>query len=357
MKISELKGILKKNKSDFALFYNLDSTNINPNMSYFSGYGGLGAMIIPKKQVPFLIVPKMEAQKAKISMVKKVYSMDRKRFFESIHIIIGRNRIKSKNIAIDNNNFNLNAYKYLKKQFKNIKTNDISLDCLKLRQIKTNKEVQIIKKAFNYGNKILKKTIKNFKDFNTESDVSAFLEYEANKHGLGLSFPPIVASGSNGSIPHYESKNVKLKKGFCVIDFGIKYKGYCTDCTRTIYIGKPSNKEKEIYNFLLNVQKNIINNVKINDNCGMIYANCVKSLENYSKHFVHGLGHGVGVEIHELPNLTLNSKDKIMENMVFTIEPGIYLPRKFGIRIEDTVLMRKKLSILTKINKELMIVG
>jgi len=96
--------------------------------------------------------------------------------------------------------------------------------------------------------------------------------------------------------------------------------------------------------------------IKVGDNCGKIYGNCVKNLGKYSKYFIHGLGHGVGVEIHELPNLTLNSKDKIMENMVFTIEPGIYLPRKLGIRIEDSVLMRKNIDVLTKVPKDLLII-
>ena len=106
----------------------------------------------------------------------------------------------------------------------------------------------------------------------------------------------------------------------------------------------------------MNVQKNIISNIKINDNCGKIYENCVKDLKDYSKYFIHGLGHGVGTEIHELPSLSLNSKDKIKENMVVTIEPGIYIPKKLGIRIEDTILIRKKPEVLTKVSKGLLII-
>ena len=111
MKINDLKSILEKYKSDFALFYNL-GMETNPNMLYFSGYNGLGTLIIPKKQTPFLIVPEMEFEKAKKSMIKKVYSMDKKKFFESIYTIIKKNRIKIKKIAIDNNNFTINHYKY-----------------------------------------------------------------------------------------------------------------------------------------------------------------------------------------------------------------------------------------------------
>ncbi len=356
MRINDLKAVLKENKLDFALFSNLDSTKTDPNMLYFSGYGGLGALIIPKKQKPFLLVPEMELYRAKKSMIKRVYSMDKKRFFESIFTTIKRNNIKLKKVAIDHNHLTLNVYRNFKKQFKNVKTKDISLDCFKLRQIKTNSEAAILKKACSYGDKILNKAIKNFRDFKTESEVAAFLEYETKKLGLGIAFDPIVASGSNGSMPHYVPGNVKLKKGFCVIDFGVAYKGYCSDITRTIHLGKINNKEKVVYNFLLNIQKSIIENIKINGSCGRIYGYCVKNLGKYSKYFTHGLGHGIGIEVHEFPNLTLNSRDKIAKNMVFTIEPGIYIPRKFGIRIEDSVLMRGKPVVLTKVTKDLLIV-
>ena len=123
MKIRELQRILDKNKLDFALFYNL-GMETNPNMIYFSGYSGLGALIISKNKKSFLIVPEMEFEKAKNSMIKKVYSMDKKKFFESIYSIIKKNKIKSKKIGIDNNNFTLNSYKHFKKQFKKIKTSN-----------------------------------------------------------------------------------------------------------------------------------------------------------------------------------------------------------------------------------------
>ena len=353
MKIGELRRVLNEKNLDFALFYGL-GMNPNPNMVYFAQYYGAGALIVPKKQKAFLIVPEMEYGRAKKSMIKKAYTMDKKKFFESINLILKKNKIKIKNIGIDKSAFTLLAYKGFKKQFKKARTKDLALDCLKLRQIKTKEEIKTIKKAFDYANKIINKAIKNFKKFKTEAEAAAFLEYEAKKLGLETSFPPIIASGKNASMPHHMPKNIKLQKGFCVIDFGIKYKGYCTDITRTIYIGKPTEKERQIYDFLLNIQKNLINNIKINDNCSKTYENCIKAMKNYSKYFTHGLGHGIGAEIHELPNLTLSSKDKIKENMVFTIEPGIYMPNKMGIRIEDAILMGKKPIILTRTAKDLL---
>lgn len=354
MKIREFQFILEKKKCDFALFYNSDSSRANPNMFYFSGYRGIGALIVPQNKNPLLIVPEMEFEKAKKSIPNGFFAckMEKKKFFESIYKIAAKN-IKSKNIAIDNNNFTLNSYKYFKKQFRRIKTKDISVDCSKLRQIKTEEELEFLKKSCTCADKILRKAISNFSDFKTESEAAAFLEYETRKSGLELSFNPIIACAGNASMPHHEPSDSKIKKGFCVMDFGVKYKGYCSDITRTIYVGSPGKKEKDIYNFLLEIQKNAINEIKENKKCSELYDFVNKSLGKHKDKFTHGLGHGVGVEIHELPNLTLNSKDRIKNSMAFTIEPGIYFAEKFGIRIEDTVAFKDKTELLTKTTKDL----
>ncbi|MEK6984654.1 MAG: Xaa-Pro peptidase family protein [Nanoarchaeota archaeon] len=357
MKINEFKSILEKKGVDFAVFYNSDSTRVNPNMLYFSGYNGLGSLIIPIKQSPFLVVPEMEFERAKKSAIKKVYPMEKKKFFESIYKIIKKNRLRIGNIAVDKNNFTLNSYRYFRNQFKKIKIKDISKDCQKLREVKSKNEIKIITKACKYSDKMIQKAIKNFKIFKTESEAAAFLEYQTKKNGLELAFNPIVASGSHGSMPHHEPSSAKIKKGFCIIDFGVKYRGYLSDISRTIYIGNPGKREKEIYNFLSKIQRNAINQIKDNIKCSKLYNDVNDSLGKYKKNFIHGLGHGVGVEIHELPNLTLNSKDIIRNKMVFTIEPGIYFPKKFGIRIEDTVLFDKEIKVLTKTTKDLLIVN
>lgn len=348
----KIQSTLKKRKIDIVLILNLDSLNYNPNLFYFTNYKGIGAFLIPKDKKPFLMVPKMEVERAKKTF-KKVYPLDKKRLFDSIKFTLKKNKIKFKTLGIDYNSININIFKALKKEFKKIKIKDISKELLNQRKIKTDDEINKLTKACSIADNILKKCFKNFKRFKTEHDIAFFLETETKKASCDLSFPPIVASGKNASMPHYEPQGIQLKKGFCVIDFGVKYKGYCSDITRTIYIGKPNEKERQIYNFLLKIQNNLIKKIKKGNKCEKIYNNCVKQLKNYSKYFTHGLGHGVGVEIHELPNLTLNSKDKIEENIVFTIEPGIYIPNKFGIRIEDTILFNKEAIILTKTKKEL----
>ena len=119
MKIKEFREILKDKKADFAVFCNSDSSSYNANLFYFSGYKGLGALVIPQKKHPFLIVPEMEFQKARKSGIRKVYSMEKRRFFESIYKVIKENKIRIRNIAIDKNNFTLNSFKFFKKQFSN----------------------------------------------------------------------------------------------------------------------------------------------------------------------------------------------------------------------------------------------
>ena len=241
----------------------------------------------------------------------------------------------------------------IKKSFKKAKLVDLRKELCQLREQKTEQEISIIKKGCQISDEILKKCFEKFKAFKTESEVMAFLEYEAKKRGCELSFPTIVASGKHATEAHHDTQKMKLQKGFCVIDFGIRYKNYCTDTTRTIYLGKPSKNEIELYNFLLNAQKEAIKSIKLNAKCSKIYEKLVQSLGTYKKYFTHGLGHGIGVKIHELPNLRKDSPDRIKENTTFTIEPGIYL-KNLGIRIEDSILVTKnKIEVLTKVPKEL----
>ena len=173
MKIKELQNILQNKNLDAAIFYNSEFPRVNPNMVYFSGYNGLGVLVVPKNKEPFLIAPEMEFQKAKNSMITKVYSMQKKRFFESVSGIIKKNGIKTKNIAIDKNNFTLNSFKYFKKLFRKSKFKDVAFDCIKLREIKTNAEIEYLKTSCNCADKIIQKTINNFRDFKTESEAAA----------------------------------------------------------------------------------------------------------------------------------------------------------------------------------------
>ncbi len=355
-KIREFQDILKKKKIDFFLAVNIDFDRFDYDMAYFSGYNGVGALIVPKNKKPFLIVSRMEKKRAQKGGIK-VYSPPKsKRMFEFIAEKVKQNKIKTKRIGINKEELTLLLKDYLKKSFKKAKLADLRKELYGLREQKTQKEIEIIKKGCRISDDILRKCFREFKKFKTEAEVKAYLEYETKKLGCGMAFPTIVASGSNSSKAHHDTEDTKLKKGFCVIDFGIRYRNYCTDTTRTIYLGKPKNKEIQAYGLLLAVQERAINRIKLNQSCQKMFENVNKDLGEYAKYFNHGLGHGFGVKIHEFPNLTDKSKDKIKKNSIFTIEPGIYL-KDFGIRIEDDILVTDKVEVLTNIGKDLLIIN
>lgn len=354
VKIKEFQEILRKKKIDFFLAANVDFERYNYDMAYFSGYGGVGVMVIPKNKPPFLIVSKMEKKKAKGTI--KVYSPPKmKRLTEFTKEKLKQNKIRYKRIGVNKEEMTMLLNDVFKKSLKKSKFVDLREELYRIREQKTKEEIQIIKKGCTISDNILETCFKNFKKFKTEAEVKAYLENETKLKGCDLAFPTIVASGSNSSKAHHSTEDIKLKNGFCVIDFGIRYKNYCTDTTRTIYLGKPSKKEIEIYELLLNVQNNAIKGIKLDGKCSELYDCVKKDLGKYAKYFTHGLGHGFGIKIHEYPNLMDKTPHRIKENSVFTIEPGVYL-KDFGIRIEDDILMEKgKPIILTKVSKKLRI--
>ena len=219
------------------------------------------------------------------------------------------------------------------------------------------KEIAYLTKSSEIASSVLKKCIKNIKNFKNELDVVLFLKKETKNHGCTLAFKPIVGIASNAAVIHHKPTNRKLKKGFLILDFGVKYNGYCSDITRTVYLGNPSRKEIYFYNLVLNAQKKALKKIKVGMKCCDVYNIAANSLGRYKKYFKHRLGHGVGKRIHESPSLGPKSNRRLKDNTVLTIEPGIYFKKKFGIRIEDTFLLTKnKVKVLTKVPKKLIIV-
>lgn len=226
-----------------------------------------------------------------------------------------------------------------------------------MAQIKTKEETQKIKKACRVTDAIFTKIIKNF-NFKTEIELRDFILSEIKKRELKPSFPPIVSSGKRaGNEIHPQSTNSNLR-GFVIIDFGVVYERYMSDMTRTIFVGIPSKEQKEVYNLILKSEELGINISAPGMHCADVDDIIRNSLGKYKKYFIHMLGHGVGTRIHEQPRLYYKvTKPVLKENMVITIEPGIYIKNKLGIRIEDTCLITKKGCIaITKSPKRLIMV-
>lgn len=227
-----------------------------------------------------------------------------------------------------------------------------------LRMVKDEEEIEYIKKAQNITDRAFEHILNFIKVGMREKEVALELECFMKKEGSeGLSFDTIVASGKRSSLPHGKASEKVIEKGdFVTIDFGCKVAGYCSDMTRTIVMGKADDKQKEIYNIVLEAQENAIKNIKagITSKEADFFARSVIGEKGYGQYFSHSLGHGVGLEVHEAPSLSFKKEEILKEGSIVTVEPGIYIPDFGGVRIEDMVLLKEDGVInLTKAPKHL----
>lgn len=228
------------------------------------------------------------------------------------------------------------------------------------RVVKSDIEIRLMRKAQSEAEKIWETVIAEAKPGVTERQIRNRIIQLIDKGGLdGVSFPPIVAFGPNSANPHHEFTDRKLKKrDVLLIDMGVKVRGYCSDMTRTVFIGAPTKQMREVYETVLEAQERAIEAIAVGVTGGKVHAIARKVIADagYGDKFRHGLGHGVGVEIHEAPGLGGKGKAKLESGQIVTIEPGIYLTNRFGVRIEDIgAVTPKGLSNFTKARKELIV--
>lgn len=212
-----------------------------------------------------------------------------------------------------------------------------------LRRVKSEEELKYLAKAEAIGDRAFAKILTILKPGMTELEVAAELEYQMKKEGAeDLSFPTIVASGLNSSMPHAIPGEKKLEEGdFVTMDFGCKYRGYCSDMTRTVVLGKASEKQKEIYQIVLKAQRAALGSLRAGVTGKSVdqKARDIISAAGYGDCFGHGLGHSVGLFIHENPRLSPADDTVLQAGMIETVEPGIYVPGFGGVRIEDMVVV------------------
>ena len=238
----------------------------------------------------------------------------------------------------------------------------------KMRQIKDDFEIASIQKAQDITDRAfahILKTISSDPDEITEKDISAEIEYFMKKNGADKpAFDTIAVSGKKSSYPHGEPENIKISKGFLTMDFGAVCDGYCSDMTRTVCIGKPTSQMLEVYEIVKSAQTAALNKIKAGVYGGEVDKEAREIIKKagYGDNFGHGLGHSVGLEIHESPGFHKSGEDEkdkteIAENMVITVEPGIYIENRFGVRIEDLVVVKQNGCLnLTKSPKELTVI-
>jgi len=230
----------------------------------------------------------------------------------------------------------------------------------KLRGIKDEEEQRCIRKAIEITEQAFAFILDVMKPGVTEREVATELEYFMRKKGaVSSAYPTIVASGARSALPHGLASDKPLGMNeFVTLDFGANYDGYCSDLTRTVFIGKPTERHREIYGIVLDANKSVLEGLKpgMTGKEGDALAREYISRRGYGEYFGHGLGHAFGLEIHEPMRFSQQTEDRLEPGMIMTVEPGIYLPDFGGVRIEDNILVTDTgIEVLTTSNKELIV--
>ena len=272
---------------------------------------------------------------------------------------IMRNLATTKTIYFDED-IMLSEYNDLQRELAEFELSPLGSIILEMRAIKSDREIECIIRAQNIAEQAFEKLLLDVKEDVTEQDLVANLEYYMKRlGGEVLSFDTIVAFGTNGDTPHAHPGNRKLKSGdFVTIDFGTTINGYHGDMTRTFAFGKPTDEMKRVYNIVRDAQRMAIDEAMAGKRCDYIDSiarNYIRD-NGYGEYFGHGLGHSVGIEIHEDPRFSPSCDYVLRENNVITVEPGIYIPKKFGIRIEDIIIIKDNKQIdINNLTRELII--
>ncbi len=229
-----------------------------------------------------------------------------------------------------------------------------------IREVKDTGELAAIERAVKLGAEIFKVALKTIKPGVRETDVAAELEYAARRAGAtGMSFETIVASGPRSALPHGKASVARIpERGFVVLDYGVILDGYCSDMTRSVHVGKPSPEARRMYESVLQSQLAGIQAVRSGATAGEVDHACREVLRRakLDRYFTHSTGHGVGLEIHEMPRLARHQEAPLETGMVVTIEPGVYIEGKGGVRIEDMVAVTDAgCDVLTPVSKELIV--
>ena len=331
MQLKRLQEIMNRKKLDLILLFSKDI-----NFKYFNGFNDFNGIIAVSRKDFFVITNRLEARTARIkSRIRKIFLVKK-----DINSVIKGGTRNIRVIGINKDDVTLNQYKRLRKEFRNARFTDVSKELSNIRSVKTGGEINKIKMACRTCDSIFFKLERVLSKNKTGIEIADLIREEIRKKNCTEAFPAIVASGKNSADIHHLPTNNKLK-GFTIIDLGVKYDGYCSDMTRTFYVGKPSKKEINEYSKILWIMEGIKKPSDIRS---------AKLMKNQH----HALGHSVGIEVHEKP--TLSRETNLNDGMVIAIEPGMY-GRNYGIRIEDMFLAKNnKLINLTKYTKNLIII-
>ncbi len=351
VRIQKLRNRVKEKHADGMVITN------PKNILYLSGFRGISpneresCMLITQKDC-FLFIPAMyELQAQGLDSITLIVDHERHGLLSSFQKYIKEQQI----ILIEGNNVTLTEFEKMQQGCK-AKLIPEKYLIESLRKEKDEQEIMSIQKACEITDMAFQKTVEFLQQTHyeslTENDVAEFLRTTGRNLGAdGFGFEPIVASGSGSAEPHYFTSKKKLQKNApLLLDFGFSFHGYTADLSRTFFLGQATEEHKNIYALVKECQQLCMDSWEYGmsgKDLHMISLNFFQKA-GVEKQYLHSLGHGVGLDVHEQPGIGLHSEQPLLEHMVFTIEPGLYFANNFGVRIEDVVLVKdKKLVVLS----------
>ncbi|HEY4716159.1 MAG TPA: Xaa-Pro peptidase family protein [bacterium] len=348
-RILKVKELLNKKNLDVILFFSPE------NIRYLTGFTGDSGVLVCKSGSNFLFTDSRYREQA----IGEVHGARIKKGdigMLDICSFIGADGIK--HAGVESDAITLSLSLILKRRARGVRFKPLITELLSLRAVKDSEELASIKRAINISENSLLNVMHLFKEGVTEREVATELECEMKKRGdNALSFEVIVLFGNRTSMPHGKPGKRKLKAGdLIIVDFGARFNGYCSDETLTFVFKKVAPKQKFVYTAVNDARLYAIEKIKAGVKASEVDALTRGFLKKkgLAKYFGHGLGHGIGLAVHEPPVISIRSDVVLEEGMVFTIEPGVYIPGWGGVRLEDMVVVEKHgAKVLTNLSKEL----
>lgn len=335
-----------------------------PNIQYLCGFtGSAGALLVEEAGSTFFTDVRYDTQSHNEVKGAKVI-IARKPILDALGEFLSRNKRRGKRstLGVEAEHFTVAE----KKRFMKLRPSGMALRDAppiieRLRMVKDDAEIQKIRAAVDLGAKIFERGLEVLRPGIREVEVAAEMELTARRGGAeGMSFSTIIASGAHSALPHGRASSLAITAGtFVVCDFGVILSSYCSDETRTVWVGKAPGDARQAYEAVREAQQAAINAVRPGIAVGEVDAAARKSLQDagLGKYFTHSTGHGVGLEIHESPRVAARQREVLQPGMVITIEPGVYFPGKWGVRIEDMVVVTAGgCEVLTPTSKEFLAV-
>ncbi len=347
----KLRAMLKEQNTDAIFVFS------ELNQRYITRFAFSDGLLFITAKNAFILTDfrYFEMAKKTVSTDFQVITPENRREF--INKVIFDENIKT--IGFEGNTVSFTEYSKLKDAYLEVEFADIGDLMEKMREIKDDYEIECINESQKITDKAFSELLSLITPNMTEIEVAAELEYSMKKNGSECTaFDTIAVSGDASAHPHGTPRNCKLKRGFLTLDFGAKYKGYCSDMTRTIVIGKADFEIKKLYNTVLSAQRAALEYLMCGADAGEAdkkARDIIDACEEYKGTFGHSLGHSVGLFIHESPILSVKSFGRVLRcGEILTVEPGIYLYGKYGCRIEDMVKIEEDgIHNFTKSPKEL----